>query len=101
MDKVHDLQDKNYYHKFHLENTHKNKTRNHSQDATLDVIRKMNSDLNKNKDPTGFKRREQQVRAASEDLDNPLGFLGVNNDWTLDGKYKRYVQQPDALSQIP
>ena len=73
----------------------KHKTRNNSHDAmaTVDVIRKMNSNLNKNKDPTGYKRREQMFRAASEDYqDNALGFLGVNNDWTLDGKYKRYVQ---------
>tara|TARA_B110000285_G_C14998945_1_gene550387 strand:+ start:528 stop:674 length:147 start_codon:yes stop_codon:yes gene_type:complete len=42
------------------------------------------------------------VRSASlNEEDNPLKYLGVNNDWTLEGKYKKYMKQQDTLSQIP
>ena len=42
------------------------------------------------------------MRSASlNEEDNPLKYLGVNNDWTLEGKYKKYMKQQDTLSQIP
>jgi hypothetical protein len=54
----------------------------------------MNSELNSNKDPNGYKRVGTIVRSTSNDEDNnPLKYLGVNNEWTLDGKYKKYVKE--------